>query len=113
MADNNKRKRIADGDFAVLARYDRQLHSLVYAKCLQGVGHNALEWMTAWWERYTGKKRIVYENCASCIADFLTDVGNTYFAEKTIRGAAAYKVPSPVKVKGTGTGNKSKGGKKA
>ena len=78
-------KRLEDADYAYLAKYDRQLTTLLRARYLVGVGHTALEWMRDWWKRYTGNAIKVNENCANCVADFLDGVAKIYAEEKEAR----------------------------
>lgn len=78
-------KRLEDADYAALAKYDRQLTTLLRARYLVGVGHTALEWMRDWWKRYTGNAIKVNENCANCVADFLDGVAKIYAQEKEAR----------------------------
>lgn len=78
-------KRLEDADYAYLAKYDRQLTTLLRARYLVGVGHTALEWMRDWWKRYTGNAIKVNENCANCVADFLDGVAKVYAQEKEAR----------------------------
>jgi hypothetical protein len=78
-------KRLEDADYAYLAKYDRQLTTLLRARYLVGVGHTALEWMRDWWKRYTGNAIKVNENCANCVADFLDGVAKIYAQEKEAR----------------------------
>ena len=78
-------KRLEDADYAYLAKYDRQLTTLLRARYLVGVGHTALEWMRDWWKRYTGNTIKVNENCANCVADFLDGVAKVYDYEKRTR----------------------------
>ena len=78
-------KRLEDADYAYLAKYDRQLTTLLRARYLVGVGHTALEWMRDWWKRYTGNAIKVNENCANCVADFLDGVAKVYAEEKEAR----------------------------
>lgn len=78
-------KRLEDADYAYLAKYDRQLTTLLRARYLVGVGHTALEWMRDWWKRYTGNAIKVNENCANCVADFLDGVAKIYAKEKEAR----------------------------
>ena len=78
-------KRLEDADYAALAKYDRQLTTLLRARYLVGVGHTALEWMRDWWKRYTGNAIKVNENCANCVADFLDGVAKVYAQEKEAR----------------------------
>lgn len=78
-------KRLEDADYAYLAKYDRQLTTLLRARYLVGVGHTALEWMRDWWKRYTGNAIKVNENCANCVADFLDGVAKVYDYEKRTR----------------------------
>lgn len=78
-------KRLEDADYAYLAKYDRQLTTLLRARYLVGVGHTALEWMRDWWKRYTGNAIKVNENCANCVADFLDGVAKVYAQEKELR----------------------------
>lgn len=80
-----KMKRLEDADYAYLAKYDRQLTTLLRARYLVGVGHTALEWMRDWWKRYTGNAIKVNENCANCVADFLDGVAKVYAQEKEAR----------------------------
>jgi hypothetical protein len=80
-----KMKRLEDADYAYLAKYDRQLTTLLRARYLVGVGHTALEWMRDWWKRYTGNAIKVNENCANCVADFLDGVAKIYAQEKEAR----------------------------
>lgn len=80
-----KIKRLEDADYAYLAKYDRQLTTLLRARYLVGVGHTALEWMRDWWKRYTGNAIKVNENCANCVADFLDGVAKVYDYEKRTR----------------------------
>ena len=82
-------KRLEDADYAALAKYDRQLTTLLRARYLVGVGHTALEWMRDWWKRYTGNAIKVNENCANCVADFLDGVAKVYAKEKEAREADA------------------------
>lgn len=82
-------KRLEDADYAYLAKYDRQLTTLLRARYLVGVGHTALEWMRDWWKRYTGNAIKVNENCANCVADFLDGVAKVYAKEKEAREQAA------------------------
>ena len=81
-------KRLEDADYAALAKYDRQLTTLLRARYLVGVGHTALEWMRDWWKRYTGNAIKVNENCANCVADFLDGVAKVYAKEKEARAAS-------------------------
>lgn len=81
-------KRLEDADYAYLAKYDRQLTTLLRARYLVGVGHTALEWMRDWWKRYTGNAIKVNENCANCVADFLDGVAKVYDYEKRTRAEA-------------------------
>ena len=81
-----KFKRIADADFAALAKYERELDHLIYGHFFVGVGNTALDWMQEWWQRYMGAAAPkVNKNCANCIADFLKGVGMAYFKEKGLR----------------------------
>ena len=84
-------KRLEDADYAYLAKYDRQLTTLLRARYLVGVGHTALEWMRDWWKRYTGNAIKVNENCANCVADFLDGVAKVYDYEKRTRAEGAQK----------------------
>lgn len=84
-------KRLEDADYAALAKYDRQLTTLLRARYLVGVGHTALEWMRDWWKRYTGNAIKVNENCANCVADFLDGVAKVYDNEKRTRAEEAQK----------------------
>lgn len=84
-----KMKRLEDADYAYLAKYDRQLTTLLRARYLVGVGHTALEWMRDWWKRYTGNAIKVNENCANCVADFLDGVAKVYDYEKRTRAEEA------------------------
>lgn len=84
-------KRLEDADYAALAKYDRQLTTLLRARYLVGVGHTALEWMRDWWKRYTGNAIKVNENCANCVADFLDGVAKVYDYEKRTRAEEAQK----------------------
>lgn len=84
-------KRLEDADYAYLAKYDRQLTTLLRARYLVGVGHTALEWMRDWWKRYTGNAIKVNENCANCVADFLDGVAKVYDYEKRTRTEEAQK----------------------
>ena len=84
-------KRLEDADYAYLAKYDRQLTTLLRARYLVGVGHTALEWMRDWWKRYTGNAIKVNENCANCVADFLDGVAKVYDYEKRTRAEEAQK----------------------
>lgn len=80
-----KMKRLEEADYAYLAKYDRQLTTLLRARYLVGVGHTALGWMQDWWKRYTGSAIKVNENCANCVADFLDGVAKVYDYEKRTR----------------------------
>ena len=85
-------KRIEDADYAVLAKYHRELDHLINGHFLVGVGSTALDWMQSWWERYRGAAAPkVNKNCANCIADFLRGVGTAYFMEKGLREREAAK----------------------
>lgn len=91
-------KRIEDADYAMIAEYERQLDHLINGHYLVGVGHTAVTRLREWWQRYTGKEYAVNENCANCLADFLTMVGTEYFAEKELRAELSSK-PAPAKPK--------------
>ena len=91
----NEHKRIEDADYAMIAQYERQLDHLINGHYLVGVGHSAVVALREWWERYTGKEARVNDNCANCLADFLTMVGDAYFKEKALRAElAAEKAPA-------------------
>ena len=85
----NEHKRIEDADYAMIAQYERQLDHLINGHYLVGVGHSAVVALREWWERYTGKEARVNDNCANCLADFLTMVGDAYFKEKALRAELA------------------------
>lgn len=82
-------KRIEDADYAYLAKFDRQLTTLLHAHYLVGVGNTALGWMQDWWKRYAGSTIKVNRNCANCVADFLEGVAKVYAKEKEAREQAA------------------------
>lgn len=85
-------KRIDDADYAMLAKYHRELDHLINGHFLVGVGSTALDWMQDWWKRYRGAAAPkVNKNCSNCIADFLRGVGTAYFMEKGLRDAEAAK----------------------
>ncbi len=75
--------KLTTDEFAAVAAYERQLQVAVRSKYLRNIGRSGLAVLVPIYERVSGSRQRVNDNCAACILGFLQRLGAIYFADKT------------------------------
>ncbi len=83
--------KLTTDEFAAVAAYERQLQVAVRSKYLRNIGRSGLAVLVPIYERVSGSRQRVNDNCAACILGFLQRLGAIYFADKAeLEQAAAH-----------------------
>lgn len=77
--------KLTNEEFKAVAVYEQQLQIAVRSRYLRNVGRSGLRVLVPIYERVTGKKQMVHDNCAACIFDFILRIAAIYFADKEER----------------------------
>lgn len=82
-------------ELAAVAAYEKQLQTAIRSNYLRNVGRSGLAILVPIYERVTGTKQAVHDNCAACILGFLKRIGVIYFADKAEQEQEQRKQPQP------------------
>lgn len=84
--------KLTQEEFAAAAAYEHQLQVAVRSKYLRNIGRSGLAVLVPIYERVSGTRQRVNDNCAACILGFLQRLGAIYFADKAEQEQAAANV---------------------
>lgn len=104
--------KLTTDEFAAVAAYERQLQVAVRSKYLRNIGRSGLAVLVPIYERVSGSRQRVNDNCAACILGFLQRLGAIYFADKAELEQEAAHVDADAEIE-TADGPTRKRGRRA